>query len=229
MVERRYSEDEVREILRAAASSGSAPDRPAPSGLTLAELTTIGEEVGIPADRITQAAAHVGAGDEQSRSRILGLPFAVGLTVDLPRSPTRREWKVLVAEIRETFRAQGKESSSDEFRSWRNGNLHIAIEPTESGQRLRMTTRKSDARMSLLLGLFFLAFGLLFFIVAEGETLGRYLPLLFTSWAAGLISYNVIRLPRWASEREGQMRHIAERAQQLLASSTRGSPPPGSG
>ena len=58
MTERRYSDDEIAAIFRAAAESpASLPPHPAANhGLTLADLQAIGREVGIAPDAVAQAA-----------------------------------------------------------------------------------------------------------------------------------------------------------------------------
>ena len=115
-------------------------------GLTLAELQAIGHEVGLPPERIFEAASALDRRREVPPSRTsLGVPISVGLTVDLPRAPTDREWDMLVAELRTTFRARGRVESTGGSRQWVNGNLHAYVEPTQSGYRLRMGTLKGNA------------------------------------------------------------------------------------
>ena len=229
MEERRYTDDEVAEILRLAASSTSRSEHVAGShGLTLSELAAIGEEVGIPSEQIARAAASL----EMDRRRlpqrtVLGIPIAVGQTVDLPRAPTDREWSILLGEIREMFQASGRESSTTVSRNWRNGNLHFVVEPTETGYRLRMGTRKSDAPAGLSLAFFFLVTALLLLFIRDGGTDDLFLSVLFASMAVGAVSLNAVRLPRWAAEREEQMKYIAERAIQLLSRPPDDSPLPG--
>jgi hypothetical protein len=41
-----------------------------------------------------------------TRATQLGVPYAVGRTVDLPRAPTEREWELILADLRETFQAR---------------------------------------------------------------------------------------------------------------------------
>jgi hypothetical protein len=145
--ERRYGEEEIAEIFEAASAPRTAGKGLTPQdGLSLAELTEIGGEVGIPAERISEAAAalELRRGVAPARKN-LGMPVSVGRAVGLPRAPTDREWALLVAEMREAFGAHGKDRSQGELRAWTNGNLHAYIEPTAAGYRLRMGTRKGDA------------------------------------------------------------------------------------
>jgi hypothetical protein len=139
--------------------------------------------------------------------------------VELPRAPTDREWELLLAELRQTFGAHGKEVSHGELRAWRNGNLHAYVEPTESGQRLRLGTTKGDAVSMGWLGIGGLLAGLVMFVFAllfgEGAD-GVEAALLFAAMGIFVLAVNALRLPRWAQEREEQMEYIATRARALI-------------
>src|SRR6186713_1932374 len=96
--ERRYREDEVRQILDLAIGPEGAPAQsfPAVEGLTLLQLQEVGREVGLPANRITQAVAlFEGGGEVVPRGTTLGLQTYVGSIVALPRGPSDREWELL--------------------------------------------------------------------------------------------------------------------------------------
>ena len=226
MEQRRYEEAEVAEIFRAAASPRPSEGRSdgralAPAdGLSLAELQAIGGEVGIAPERIAEAAAalEVGHGPATRRS-YLGMPVSVGRTVELPRAPTDREWEMLVAELRETFGARGRDRSSGGLRAWNNGNLHAYVEPTESGYRLRLGTTKGNAVASNRFGMATLLAGLILSILRFAEVLDEDLVVLLV-WplmGALALAFNALRLPRWAREREEQMEHIATRARTLVS------------
>jgi hypothetical protein len=220
--ERRYGDEEVARIFETAASpqAPGSPTSASGSGFSLAELQAIGAEVGIGPERIAYAAATLEVrGHAAPRRTQLGVPVAVGRTVDLPRTPTDREWELLLAELRETFGAHGKDVSRGELRAWRNGNLHAYVEPTEAGQRLRLGTVKGDAvsirwlgTAGVLAGLAMLVFALLF---GEGSD-GVEMALLFAAMGIFALAVNALRLPRWAQEREEQMEYIATRAHALM-------------
>src|SRR5687768_14134439 len=131
MNERRYQEDEVREIFELAASESANETRTpaAASGLTLSEIQSIGAEVGLGPAQIARAAAVYSAGPAKPKRKLLGLPIEVGHMVQLPRPLTDQEWEQLVSELRSTFNAGGKLSVQGNIREWRNGNLHAYIEP----------------------------------------------------------------------------------------------------
>src|SRR5688572_13988748 len=129
--ERRYQDDEVAAIFEAASAPAvSRGDTASAQGMTLAELQAIGSEVGIPPERIAEAASSL----ERNRPPIprrteLGMPMSAAHVMELPRALTDREWALVVADLRETFGARGNESSHGASRQWTNGNLHAFVEP----------------------------------------------------------------------------------------------------
>ena len=222
--ERRYADDEVREIFARAADAG-APGVPAvaePEGMTLGELQAVGAEVGLPPERVAQAAAQLDARPVAvPRKTLLGSPVSVGKIVELPRGATDREWGFLVAELRETFGAKGRVSSHGDIREWSNGNLHAVLEETEEGHRLRLGTYKGNAQEFMALGVGGIVMALIMTIamIARAKTgVELILPALFATAGIGATAANVLRLPKWANERERQMEHIGDKAQALLAS-----------
>lgn len=231
MDERRFADEEIRDILdraveaeRSAAAEEGLPGTPGPSdvagapdrapegtppgkasGLTLAQLQEVGEEVGISPESIARAAAaldHPIAPGPQAR--ILGLPVSVSRTMALPRELSDREWDQLVARLRETFQAKGRVEGHGGIRSWSNGNLLVTVEPDDHGQRLRMQTRKGEAGPTVGMGLVATLMGLVI-------TTGVSLPggVLILAWGVGALAFTALRLPRWARTRAGQMEDVA--------------------
>lgn len=228
--ERRYREEEVAEIFEAAASPRPARDGAvaADVGLTLSELQTIGREVGVAPQRIADAASALDARRRAlPRRSYLGMPVAVGRSVDLPRPPTDREWELLVGELRATFRARGRESSRGNVREWTNSNLHAYIEPTETGYRLRLGTLKGNASALNVTGAALVVTALFMVIMPfiSGGSAEVATSALLGAMGAGAIGFNALRLPRWAREREEQMEYIAARAQALITADPAGPAP----
>ncbi len=220
--ERKYRDEEVKEIFDLAVGTDDV-GRPAVSdggGLTLAELQEVGLEVGMDPGRIAEAAFAFDARREVlPRRTYLGVPTSVGRIVDLPRALTDREWEVLVGELRETFGARGEVSSHGGVREWTNGNLHAFLEPTATGHRLRLRTHKGSAMPLITIGAAGLALGLTLVTLFVFEELGRaaiVLPLLMAGMGGGVLAANMLNLPRWAREREGQMEYIAGRVGALV-------------
>jgi hypothetical protein len=225
MTKRRYGDDEVREIL-SLATTGDTRDQSLPGesgGLTLDELQRIGQEAGIEPARIAEAAERLDTrGRPAPVRRSFGLPIGVSRVVDLPRAPTDREWEQLIAEFRTTFGTQGRATTSGGLRDWSQGNLHISIEPTARGEQLRLSTLKEDATvfngLAVLLGGMSVLFGTV--VTAAGKPEKALLILgMFGGMALLAFGANLIRLPRWARERERQMEAIAQHAVKLLSNS----------
>lgn len=220
--ERRYADDEVAQIFEAATTTATRPGRAVTTrqGLTLAELQSIGGEVGIAPERIAEAAASLErSGALAPRRTQLGVPIGVGRTVDLPRAPTDREWHLLLSELRQTFGAHGKDRSDGELRAWANGNLHAYIEPTETGHRLRMGSTKGNGVAMGWLSILIVAVALAFFLAAvvfKGSADTYIVASVIAAIGAATYGANALRLPGWASEREEQMERIATKAQILL-------------
>lgn len=246
---RRYTDEEVRAIFRAAGSAAESADGPAggrqggdarSTDPTLAELTSIAREVGLdlgrvrdaalaldddtsaavapPTDEPRGAARRPGALRPTRRTR-LGAPLGVAAAVDLPRAPTDAEWQILVSEMRETFGARGKLSQAGSLRDWSNGNLHGAIEPTESGFRFRLSTLKGNAAAMETAGFAMAALGVVITIllvlngdVGDAAGLGGFMLAL----AAFYLGSNAVLLPRWARERQAQFDALTDRARTLV-------------
>jgi uncharacterized integral membrane protein len=224
--ERRYQDDEIREIFGTAVE---APEHRPPAhahgtGLTLAELQEIGREVGIPPERVSEAARALDhRSDLLPARKMLGVPVAVGRIVDLPRAPTDAEWDRLVSELRLTFEATGRAESQGDLRQWTNGNLHAFVEPGDDGYRLRLGTRKGDAPPRVVLGIGAIMLALVIaviMVITEDATLQRIFigPLVIGAFGAALLGSVLLGQPSWARLRERQMEHIADRARELITS-----------
>lgn len=226
--ERRYTDEEIREIFGAATEAGPGGRTPSTgTGMTLREIQEIADEVGISPERIAAAAAALDRHPPvTARRRMLGMPIGVGRAVDLPRAPTDREWEMIVADLRETFGARGRVTELRNLREWRNGNLHASIEPTETGYRLRMGTVKGEALSMTRIGfgavLIAMVMFVAFMLTASGA--GFEGPLILAAMGGAAIASSAIRLPWWARERERQMEEIAARTVDLIGRS--GEPEP---
>jgi hypothetical protein len=225
MTERRYTDEEVARIFERAAeaqqqarkqlTSGESPD-----GMTLSQLQEIGKEVGISADLIAQAAKSVALPMRATSRRFLGLPVGVGRTVDLERKLTDAEWDQLVDDLRETFDAKGTIRHEGSFKQWTNGNLQALLEPTPTGQRLRLKTFKGDAMGSIIGGVALLGSSLvgLTSMWLQGAQGGAYVGLsLIGTMGAVLFGAGALRLPSWARLRQRQMEDVAGRLTSSIA------------
>jgi hypothetical protein len=152
-----------------------------------------------------------------------GLPIGVSRVVDLPRAPTDREWEQLISEFRTTFGVQGHTTVVGGLRQWSQGNLHISVEPTPHGEQLRLSTLKDDGIALNLFGVLTGVMGVLTgaMVAAAGKPPEKALAAfgMFGGMALASFGANIIRLPRWARERERQMEEVAEHAVKLLSDS----------
>jgi hypothetical protein len=215
MTDRRFNEEEVAEIFRQATEAQQTPQRQLPSGegLTLAEIQEIGQQVGIAPELVVRAAASLAtAGTETSRS-LVGFTIGVGRTIELDRKLTETEWEQLVVDLRETFDARGSVRQDGSFRQWTNGNLQVLLEPTPTGQRIRMRTVKANARALLSAGMVTGTIAAILAIV--GMTGGSHNNMVIAAdiaiIAAGQLAIGAMQLPGWARLRRKQMEEVAQR------------------
>ena len=224
MSDRRFNEEEVAAILKDAAEAQYSGDRLLPSsgGLTLAELQSIGREVGISPEMIQKSAQRFNPARQPTR-KLLGLPLGVSQTVEFERRLTDQEWERIVADLRETFEAPGVVRQQGSLRQWTNGNLQALLEPTATGQRLRMSTVKGNAPALVWGGIvvFTAAAAALGTAIATGvmHDTGLVMSILTTmTGGAGMFGAGAGRLPGWARRRQQQMDEIAERAARMARS-----------
>lgn len=216
MTDRRYDDDEVSAIFGAAAESleSSPQHMPTEQGLTLAELQTIGREVGISPDAIALAAQTVDVRRAAVSRTLLGLPIGVERAVTLNRRLTDEEWERLVVELRDVFKARGRTRSDGSLRQWTNGNLYALLEPVATGHRLRFGSVHGSARASITAGLGALVVTATMALSgAIGGYLGDALPgiLLLLAAGLGMVASGALRLPSWARLRGSQMEALAAR------------------
>ncbi len=228
MTERRYTDDEVAEIFRAAAEDPhtSLPE-PQPDGLTLADLQAIGRDVGIAPEAVARAAQVVAVRRGAVSRTLLGLPIGVERRVHLGRRLTDDEWEHLVVELRDVFHARGRLRVDGSLRQWTNGNLYVLLEPTPAGDRLRLGSVHGGATASIHLGLVIAAVGTVMSLanLVTGQAVDPGTLTVLLAGGATLFANGALRLPRWARLRAQQMESLA--AQLALPTDTRppGSPP----
>jgi len=221
--ERKYRDDEIREIFDLATSGETAPGSGVSdeAGLTLGELQEVGLEVGVEPGRIAAAALSLDTRREDvSRGTSLGMPVTVGRVIELPGAVTDQEWELLVTELRETFGARGQVVSHGGVREWSNGIVKALLEPTETGHRLRLRAHKGGALATNWLGVGGLAIGLIlltmFLTGGPSPVRLEVMMILLVGMGGGALVTNLMSLPSWARESEGQMEYLAGRVQSLL-------------
>jgi hypothetical protein len=171
MSDRRYTDEEVREILARAtavpsvpaAASETGPDEPGalvamssagasvPEGLTLVQLQDIAAEAGIAPDRIASAARSLEVRPRigQDEDPYLGVVVDVSHVVALPRMMSDDEWDRFVVRLRDTFDDPGQVRKEGSLRTWTHGTLKVLLEPLAQGARLRFEDRQDSAKGSV--------------------------------------------------------------------------------
>jgi len=231
MSERRFSEDEVAEILARATRPESGPGgvHPVPAdppstrsgGFTLAELQDIGREAGIPPGCITEAARAVGSsGSPEAADTFLGTPRTLNQGVPVQGPMDDEAWERVVALLREVFGGKGESTRDGRLRSWRwkDVEAHLEPDPGGDGWRLRVTAWESAARIGFRVGGGLALFGglsvgvvLLTGVDPSAAWVGGLLALL----GVGIGASGALALPRWARRRAGQIGEVAEGARRL--------------
>lgn len=221
MSERRFSEEEVAEILKNAAEvqHSDNPQMTLANGLTLSELKEIGREVGISSEAMQHAVRRLDPTTKATRT-YLGLPLGVSRTIELDRKLSDEEWERLVVELRQTFDARGAIRQDGSLRSWTNGNLQILLEPTATGQRLRLKTVKGSAQGLIGGGIAVFLAGAILAIAAVVKGVvpdSGLIAALGTLMGGGLVMFGggAFSLPGWARLRRRQMDQIAEHASEM--------------
>ena len=228
MTERRFSDEEVAQIFERATSRHALQATRAAEGMTLAELQSIGAEVGIPAEQITRAALSLSPSTAKPTERFLGMTTGVGHTVHLARKLTDEEWERFIVQVRETFNARGTMTSQGSLKQWSNGNLQVMLEPTEAGHRVRFKTVKGSAPGIFGVGLLMSAASLIgettAVLTGVAHDVGLVVSLgVLGAIGLGAMATTALRLPRWASERKAQMEELGARASAMALN-----PPPAS-
>jgi len=216
MTERRFSEAEVAQIFERATSVHAVQVTSNTAGMTLAELQSIGQEVGIPPEQITRAALSLRPSEAKPTQRFLGMTTGVAHTVHLSRKLTDEEWERFVAEVRETFNAQGTMTSEGSLKQWSNGNLRVLLEPTDAGHRVRFKTVKGDAPGTLGGGLVITGVAVIGEMTAVLTGAAHDVGLLASFGFLGAMGIaaaatTALRLPRWARTRKAQMEELGAR------------------
>ena len=222
--DRRYSQKEIADIFKKASEEQERIKEQSAleDGLTLEELHQIAKEAGIAPELISDAAARLEHSVEAPpEKRFLGFPTSVNRIIDLKAPLSDDDWDKLVVEIRQAFGARGKITREGKLREWSNGNLHILVEPTPHGHRLRMGTEKGSAKGFLWASISWIMAGIFIFIssaLASGVDFSILFPAIFFA-VAGIagIGFTGLHLSQWRYDRADQMDAIGSVALNLVS------------
>lgn len=229
MPERRYTDEEVQQILALAAEAEEPAQSQLPpeKGMTLAEIQRIAAEAGISPSAVSASATVLDQpGTHASVSRF-PLNAAVASTVPLARPLDDMEWTRLVAQLRDTFQAEGNVREVLGRREWRNGALRVAVQTVGDGAVLEMRTRKQSAQALVRAGLSFLATS---GIIATATTVaggGEQIVGAAVALAVGgvaMLGAGTLPVPIWLSERKRQFSAISEFVRRLSGGAARSLP-----
>lgn len=151
MDDRRFTEDEVKEILARAVESRSSGALTRSEGLSLADLKAIGEEAGIDPIRVEEAARSVAQRRSGDRGRFFGGPTSYeiersveGSFEDIPASELR-------AVIRRTLGEQGEFAEDEGWLEW-SSSSELGFRFVSLTQREDRVSISASANLGNLLG-----------------------------------------------------------------------------
>ncbi len=117
--ERRFTDEEVHEILKKAVEKAPARALAKSEGVSLAELKVIGEEVGIDPARLEAAARTVTLGVGERPNRILGGPTILNFERKVEGEFDPEDTPEILSIIRRTMGQQGKVEKIHGSLEWR--------------------------------------------------------------------------------------------------------------
>jgi hypothetical protein len=195
MEERRFSDEEIREILKKAVEkSPSRALAKKSEGLSLAELKTIAEEVGIDPARLEDAALAVASGGVNQTNALLGGPTVVNFERSVEAEFDPKQTPDILNAIRRTMGHQGEVDDIHGSLEWRAegdiGARYVTVSPREGSTSITSSANLTNAAVVTYLpagivGGVASVIGLITF-VGEGSLIGlivalAVLPVLYTA------------------------------------------------
>lgn len=150
MPERRYNEQELAAILRAAAEAQAQGSRASePEGFSLADIERLAQEVGIDPALIAPAAGKLQATSRPKRFRLFATPIRETYEYNADEILDDSAWEDVVAELRVTFASSGKVSTVGFSREWVGGtdflSAHLSATPRKGRTRYLLSVRRDGA------------------------------------------------------------------------------------
>jgi hypothetical protein len=180
---RRFTDREVREILKRAVEESPSRALVKAEGLSLDELKAIGQEVGIDPARLEDAARAVVLGTSRSKGRIVGGPMVLDVERTVPVEISPRDTPDVLSVIRRTMGSQGEVAEIHGSLEWRTkgdaGERYVTLSPRDGTTTIRASANITNAAVLSYLpvgivGLITTLVGLVEF-VREGSTIGLVL------------------------------------------------------
>ena len=212
--ERRFSDEEVALIIQRAAEGGPGEIRGRADGTSLAELKSIGAEVGIDPARIEAAAHALVQVPEAPASPLLGAPTTVDYEVRVPGEIPPESTPEAIAVIRRITGMPGKVSELHGTTEWRAdgdmGSRWVTVSSRDGHTTVRASARLGQGAAISFIPTALAAFASLFPVLnaasADGDMMSLVLiPLVLAVYLAtrGLWS-------RHARKEARQLRQVVE-------------------
>lgn len=148
--ERRFTDEEVREILKKAVEKrASSTSLVKSEGLSLAELKVIGEEVGIAPDRLEDAARAVALGKVNQGNFILGGPTVLDFERKVPGELDPEDTPEILSLIRRTMGVQGEADEIHGSLEWSakgdQGQSYVTLSSRDGNTTIRGSSNLTNA------------------------------------------------------------------------------------
>jgi len=177
--ERRFTDGEVREILKRAVERTSSRDVAKREGVSLAELQAIGSEVGISPARLAEAARSVVDSGLQRPNPFLGSPTLLSFERRVPRVFDPDDAPQILGAIRRTMGVQGEAAEIRGSLEWSAkgevGERHVSVSAKDAVTTIRASANLKNVAVATFLpagmvGVMLSMFG--FIVAAEEGSLG---------------------------------------------------------
>lgn len=144
MPDRRYDQNELAAIFRAAAEAQAKDTTESGSdGLTISEIERVASEVGIDPKYIASAAETLEKSPSKKGFMLGGSPSRRVIVKDFDGELDDAAWEEIVGEMREAIGATGTPSIMGKSREWTGGtdvkNAHLSATPKNGRTRFRLT------------------------------------------------------------------------------------------
>jgi kanamycin kinase len=152
--ERRFTDEEVRKILRTAVERAPSKSLVKREGLSLAELKSIAEKVGIDSDRLEDAARAVALGGSNRPSRFFGGPTILNFERKAEGEFDPDDTPEILSIIRRTMGTQGEVDEIHGSLEWRakgdSGERYVTLTPRDGTTAINSSANLTNAAVLTL-------------------------------------------------------------------------------
>jgi len=147
--ERKFTDEEVREILKKAVEKAPSRALAKREGLSLAELKSIGEEVGIDPARLDDAARAVALGGSNRPNRFFGAPMVMSFERKVEGEFDPADTPEILSIIRRTMGSQGEVDEIHGSLEWRakgdSGERYVTLSPRDGTTTITISANLTNA------------------------------------------------------------------------------------